>query len=81
MIVYDLRCANGHVFEEWFANSEAFEVGAAEGSLSCPDCGDASISKALSAPHINAGHAAVAEAPCGRGACVQSGCPMATMGG
>jgi hypothetical protein len=80
MIVYDLCCGNGHVFEEWFANSEAFDVGAAERSLSCPGCGDTSISKVLSAPRINAGHATVAEVPCGRAPCVRSGCPMAAMG-
>jgi hypothetical protein len=79
MIVYDLRCTNGHVFEEWFANSGAFEADTAKGSLYCPDCGDTSIIKALSAPRINSGHGTVAEVPCGRGPCVQSGCPMATM--
>lgn len=79
MIVYDLRCANGHVFEEWFENLEAFEAGAAGGSYSCPSCGNASISKALSAPRINAGSFKPVEAPCGRASCVQAGCPMATM--
>ncbi|MCA0339667.1 MAG: DUF1178 family protein [Proteobacteria bacterium] len=77
MIVYDLRCAKGHVFEEWFENLEAFEAGAAEGSYSCPSCGDASISKALSAPRINAGSFEPVEAPCGRAPCAQDGCPMA----
>lgn len=52
MIVFDLRCADGHVFEAWFGSSEGFENQRARGLLSCPICGDGTIGKAVMAPNI-----------------------------
>jgi len=53
MKVLDLCCKNGHTFEGWFASELDF-VGQCERLLvQCPVCGDASITKKLSAPRLN----------------------------
>jgi hypothetical protein len=55
MIVFDLKCADhAHVFEAWFASSQAFEDQRSRGFLICPICGDSQVSKALMAPAIPA---------------------------
>lgn len=55
MILFDLKCANEHVFEAWFKDSETFE-GQVEGSeIVCPVCGDSVVEKALMAPRIGKG--------------------------
>lgn len=79
MIVFDLRCSHGHTFEEWFANRSDYDGRATARDLSCPQCGDTEIDKALSAPRINGGTAAPAPAtgPCGLPACAQGSCQSA----
>jgi hypothetical protein len=52
MIVFDLRCHKDHVFEAWFANSDAFEEQSTAGAVVCPLCGSAKVSKALMAPAV-----------------------------
>jgi hypothetical protein len=52
MIVFDLKCDHGHVFEAWFANSEAFDDQKAHGLLACPICGIAQVDKAVMAPNV-----------------------------
>ena len=52
MIVYQLRCSNGHEFEAWFRNSETYEKQVKKGDVTCPDCGDVHVCKALMAPNI-----------------------------
>jgi hypothetical protein len=53
MIVFDLKCgAQGHVFEAWFASSDAFEEQRAKGLLGCPICGDTDIQKAVMAAAV-----------------------------
>ena len=52
MIVFDLRCTRGDVFEAWFASSAAFEDQRERGLLRCPICGDAEIGKAVMAPQV-----------------------------
>ncbi len=53
MKVLDLQCGLGHGFEGWFG-SEADFVSQCERSLvQCPVCGDARITKKLSAPRLN----------------------------
>ncbi len=53
MKVLDLQCGQQHVFEGWFA-SEADFLGQLERALvQCPICGDATITKRLSAPRLN----------------------------
>ncbi len=54
MIVFDLRCAQGHGFEGWFADSDAFADQRDNGRIPCPFCGDAKVERALSVPWIGA---------------------------
>ena len=52
MIVFDLKCTTGHVFEAWFASTEAFQDQKARSLLSCPMCGASDIDKAVMAPNV-----------------------------
>ncbi len=53
MIVFDLECrASGHRFEGWFGSSEDFADQQRRGLLTCPQCGDADVVKALMAPNV-----------------------------
>ena len=52
MIVYQLRCSNGHEFEAWFRSSGTYDHQAKNGDIICPKCGDAHVCKALMAPNI-----------------------------
>lgn len=54
MIVFDLRCGSGHVFEAWFGSSAAYEDQRGQGLIACPLCGDAGIQKAVMAPNVAA---------------------------
>lgn len=54
MIVFDLRCPAGHVFEAWFGSSAAFEEQRTAGQVSCPVCGASGIEKAVTAPAVPA---------------------------
>lgn len=58
MIVFDLRCGSGHVFEAWFGSSEDYDSQRARGLVSCPVCGHGTVEKAVMAPRINSGAAA-----------------------
>lgn len=64
MIVFNLKCGDGHTFEEWFASSQEYEARASAHSLSCPECGDKHVEKGLSAPRLNSG-ATAPVGPCG----------------
>ena len=48
MIAFDLQCENGHSFEGWFQDGEAFEEQKRHGLVSCPFCENTNISKSLS---------------------------------
>tara|TARA_E500000331_G_scaffold121415_1_gene118645 strand:- start:461 stop:940 length:480 start_codon:yes stop_codon:yes gene_type:complete len=52
MIVFDVSCSNGHVFEGWFKDSGSFEEQVEAGAVSCPVCGDTKVHKALMAPNV-----------------------------
>ena len=52
MIVFDLKCTTGHVFEAWFANTEAFQDQKTRRLLCCPMCGVADVDKAVMAPNV-----------------------------
>jgi hypothetical protein len=52
MILFDLKCGEGHVFEAWFRNSGAYDAQAAAREIACPICGDIRIAKAPMAPRI-----------------------------
>jgi hypothetical protein len=52
MIVYDIVCPQGHVFEAWFGSSTEFDDQRERGLLSCPVCGAGDVRKAVMAPHV-----------------------------
>lgn len=54
MIVFDLKCAGGHVFEAWFGSSAAYEEQRAGAMIACPLCGSAEVAKAVMAPNVGA---------------------------
>ena len=53
MKVLDLQCGQQHVFEGWFGSEEDFQNQLTRGMVSCPMCGDAAVTKKLSAPRLN----------------------------
>jgi hypothetical protein len=53
MIVFDLHCANGHVFEAWFGSSEDYEGQRGRGLVNCPMCNSSEVHKAVMAPRIS----------------------------
>ncbi len=54
MIVFDLRCGAGHVFEAWFGSSSDYEAQRGKALIACPICGDTGIDKAVMAPNVAA---------------------------
>ena len=54
MIVFDLKCAQEHVFEAWFADSDSCTSQISGGEVACPICGDHKVAKAPMAPNIPA---------------------------
>ncbi|MEZ5708076.1 MAG: DUF1178 family protein [Blastomonas sp.] len=52
MIVFDLKCSQTHVFEAWFASSQAYEDQRQRGLIACPVCGSAEVDKAVMAPAV-----------------------------
>ena len=52
MIVFDLSCGTGHVFEAWFGSSADYEDQRARGLLACPICGATEVDKAVMAPNV-----------------------------
>ena len=52
MIVYNLRCTNGHEFEGWFRDSAAYDLQSEDGKLSCPACNSRRVEKAIMAPAL-----------------------------
>lgn len=63
MIVFDLSCCEGHLFEGWFGSSAAFAEQRARGLVTCPQCGSASVEKAPMAPAVPTKGNARPEAP------------------
>ena len=57
MIVFDLNCGDGHCFEAWFRDGDAYEAQAAAGEIACPRCGDTAVAKAPMAPNLARGAA------------------------
>ncbi|HRH85751.1 MAG TPA: DUF1178 family protein [Rubrivivax sp.] len=53
MKVLNLRCANGHGFEGWFASDDEFMSQNGSGLIECPLCADRIISRLPSAPRLN----------------------------
>jgi hypothetical protein len=53
MKVLDLRCANGHGFEGWFASDEDYMAQNGRSLIECPMCADKLITRMPSAPRLN----------------------------
>ncbi len=54
MIVFDLKCEQGHQFESWFRSSSAYEDQKTAGLIECPFCGSVEVEKAPMAPNVAA---------------------------
>lgn len=52
MIIFDLICANTHIFEGWFGSSHDYKAQQEKGLLSCPHCGSKEVHKSVMAPHV-----------------------------
>jgi hypothetical protein len=53
MKVLNLRCANGHGFEGWFAAEDDYLDQNGRGLVECPICDDRVITRLPSAPRLN----------------------------
>ena len=45
MIAYDLQCVNGHSFEGWFEDENAFKDQEKKGLIACPVCDMTSVTR------------------------------------
>ncbi len=63
MIVFDLKCKDGHVFEAWFKDSAAFSSQTKARKVLCPVCGSKKVAKAPMAPRLGSGAKEPAAAP------------------
>ena len=52
MIIYDIKCDQGHIFEGWFADRLAWIEQNAKGLVSCPVCASAKVEVIPSAPAV-----------------------------
>ncbi len=43
MIIYDLRCENGHIFEGWFKDRESWIAQNSQKLVACPVCSNTNI--------------------------------------
>lgn len=81
MMVYTLKCSHGHTFEEWFKSSAEYDELKETGNLSCKECGDGEVTKAIMAPNV-AGSKGSESAPepaapmCGLGGCGTGMCGL-----
>ncbi len=56
MILYQLRCHQGHDFDAWFLDGAAYDSQSASGDVTCPFCGTPEVAKAPMAPNIASGN-------------------------
>jgi len=52
MILFDLKCGKGHVFEAWFRDGSSADRQMAGRKVACPECGNSKVAKAPMAPRI-----------------------------
>ena len=52
MIVLNLSCTNGHVFEGWFASRDAFAEQVERKMVHCLQCHSTSVTALPSGPHV-----------------------------
>lgn len=64
MIIYDLRCTDGHKFEGWFKTADDFRSQNEGGLLSCPACGTSDVVKLPTASRIRR-HSSAKTSPAG----------------
>lgn len=57
MILYQLRCSDGHEFEAWFRDAATYDKQSARHDVTCPICGTDEVSKAPMAPRLSKGAA------------------------
>ncbi len=57
MIHYSLVCDDGHEFDGWFRDSDAFDAQVAQGLIGCPFCQSTKVSRAVMAPSVARGAA------------------------
>ena len=55
MIIFDLKCGSGHVFEAWFGSSADYDDQAARGLVECPLCATKVVKKQIMAPAVAGG--------------------------
>ncbi len=55
MIHYALVCDEGHSFDGWFKDSEAFDAQCEQKLVSCPICASTNVSRGMMAPSIARG--------------------------
>jgi hypothetical protein len=58
MILFALRCTQGHEFEGWFRDSSGFEAQLEAAEIACPHCGETTVEKAVMAPRVGRPRAA-----------------------
>lgn len=59
MIRYTLKCTSDHSFESWFQNAAAFDGLMEKRLITCPECGENKVKKAIMAPRIRPARNAV----------------------
>jgi hypothetical protein len=52
MILYRLRCSQGHEFESWFKDSKTYERQERKSLIGCAICGDSKVERAVMAPRL-----------------------------
>jgi hypothetical protein len=62
MIIIDLACDHGHVFEVWFQSHDAYVAQRAAGLVVCPACGSTKIERVPSAIRVGKSRKEVSEA-------------------
>ncbi len=62
MIVFNLACEHGHLFEGWFGSAQAFAAQREAEAIRCPICDSVRIERQVSAPRLNLGNAAPTQA-------------------
>jgi hypothetical protein len=55
MILYRLRCSNGHEFDSWFKDSKTYERQEKKSLIGCAVCGDVAVQRALMTPRLGKG--------------------------
>ncbi len=54
MILYTIKCEDGHEFDSWFESAKAFDRLRDSGLVTCSVCGSLSVEKAIMAPKVMA---------------------------